>query len=327
MMIYGAPKFHLFKNSLYDYYWRFACERQTAFFKRNILHQSAPWTNDTILQKYKFTNVYRVNDRVTQFLIGHILYGDDCKNYDEEDTVLRVLLFKIFNKIETWEKIEQDIGNVYMRKGILEDVSCVLKELVERQVKIYSNAYIMPSGVSVWGHRKKYLNHLQLLKMMLKDNIVYKIMACRNMKTLYNLLLRYPTIGSFLAYQYATDLNYSEIVNFSEMEFVIPGPGAISGLNKCFQGISRDYYPQIIYWMAEHQEMEFTRLGLNFRKLGNRPLQLIDCQNIFCEFDKYSRVAFPEYNKNSGRTRIKMHFHENRTPIHFCYPPKWGICL
>lgn len=37
-----------------------------------------------------------------------------------------------------------------------------------------------------------------------------------------------------LAYQYATDINYNEIVDFDEDEFVAAGPGAIDGVKKCF---------------------------------------------------------------------------------------------
>ncbi len=50
----------------------------------------------------------------------------------------------------------------------------------------------------------------------------------------------------------------------------------------------------IIRYMYEHQDEKFKRLGLDFKKIGNRPLQLIDCQNIFCELDKYCRQALPD---------------------------------
>ena len=50
---------------------------------------------------------------------------------------------------------------------------------------------------------------------------------------------------------------------------------------------------------------EFERLNLEFKNLWGRNLQLIDCQNIFCEVDKYSRVAHPELTGYSHRTRIK----------------------
>lgn len=75
--------------------------------------------------------------------------------------------------------------------------------------------------------------------------------------------------------------------------------------------------------MYEHQEEEFKRLGLNFKKLGNRALQLIDCQGLFCEIDKYCRQAFP--NLKSNRIKIKKKYNAKKDKIEFIYPPKWNI--
>jgi len=47
-------------------------------------------------------------------------------------------------------------------------------------------------------------------------------------------LRSYPAIGGFLAYQYFIDLNYTPVLMFDEMEFVVPGPGAQDGIRKCF---------------------------------------------------------------------------------------------
>ena len=77
--------------------------------------------------------------------------------------------------------------------------------------------------------------------------------------------------------------------------------------------------------MAETQEAHFERLGLNFGGLRGRPLQLIDCQNLFCEVDKYARVAHPEVAGISGRSRIKQKFTAANQPMPAWFPPKWGI--
>ena len=124
------------------------------------------------------------------------------------------------------------------------------------------------------------------------------------------LLKSYPSIGDFLAYQYVTDVNYSPITDFTENEFVVPGPGSLDGIRKCFADTGGLNEPEIIKFVAERQEKEFSRLGLRFRSLWGRPLQLIDCQNLFCEVDKYSRVRHPELIGISGRVRIKQRFRE-----------------
>ena len=77
--------------------------------------------------------------------------------------------------------------------------------------------------------------------------------------------------------------------------------------------------------MADNQEQEFERLGLTFQSLWGRKLQLIDCQNLFCEVDKYSRVAHPQIAGISGRTRIKQKFSPTGLLESPWYPPKWGI--
>src|SRR5207237_6795227 len=58
---------------VYETYWRFAFERQEIFLKR-ARGEAPPWTHDPILQKYKFTNVYRACDRVSQYLIQEVIY-------------------------------------------------------------------------------------------------------------------------------------------------------------------------------------------------------------------------------------------------------------
>jgi hypothetical protein len=77
--------------------------------------------------------------------------------------------------------------------------------------------------------------------------------------------------------------------------------------------------------MTDIQDQQFTRLGLSFQSLWGRPLQLIDCQNLFCEVDKYSRRAHPEVVGISGRTRIKQQFRPHLDPLKLYYPPKWKL--
>jgi hypothetical protein len=76
---------------------------------------------------------------------------------------------------------------------------------------------------------------------------------------------------------------------------------------------------------AERQEEEFDRRGLRFEMIGGRPLQLIDCQNLFCEISKYSRVSHPEIIGVSRRTKIKQRFSSNSDSLTAWFPPKWGI--
>ena len=146
------------------------------------------------------------------------------------------------------------------------------------------------------------------------------------MEELYEVLLAYPTLGTFLAFQFAIDINYSELCDFSEMSFVVAGPGAKNGIRKCFGDIKGYDYEDVIRYVAERQGEEFEKRGLRFKSLFGRELQLIDCQNLFCETDKYARVAHPDICGVDDRKRIKQQYtNRNLERIDFFYPPKWGL--
>jgi hypothetical protein len=197
---------------------------------------------------------------------------------------------------------------------------------MKNKIPIYSAAYIMASGKSTFGHERKHQNHLRLIELMIKEKVPYKLQLSKGMGEAYTLLHSYPTIGDFLAYQYVTDINYSTLTNFSEMEFVKAGPGAKDGILKCFKDFGEYSFEDIIRLMADNQEEEFEKLNLDFKNLFGRNLQLIDCQNIFCEVDKYSRVAHPQIYGYSNRTRIKQKFADKgKEAIQFYFPPKWNI--
>ncbi len=310
------------RSIVFDTYWKFAAERQNIFF--NKIAKQEVLTNDSIFLKHKFTNAYRASDRVSQYLIKDVIYkkGD----YSPQDILFRIILFKIFNKISTWQLLEEQIGDISSRTFTFNRYNQILKEARKAKEAIYSGAYIMTSGKSIFGYDFKHENHLKLIeKYILKPEFLEGIQSCKTLESVYSLLRDLPTIGNFLAYQYAIDINYSELTDFSEMDFVMPGPGAKDGIKKCFASYGDYSEADIIRWVTDNQEKEFKRLDLDFRNLGGRPLQLIDCQNLFCETDKYARVAHPEISGYSDRSRIKQIYKSSVGEIEYFYPPKWRL--
>jgi len=304
---------------VFETYWRFACARQEVFHKR-AGGEAPPWTDDPILGGHRFTNAYRAADRVSQFLIRHVLYEGDQV---EEEVFFRCLLFKIFNRVDTWEHLRGRVGDVSWRTYSFERYAGELDRLLAAGQSIYSCAYIMPSPP--FGNRRKHRNHLRLLEQMMAQRVPTQIAKSPSLERVFKLLLSYPSLGPFLAFQFAIDLNYSELCSFSEMDFVVAGPGARDGIRKCFADSAGLSDEDIIRVVTERATVDFARLGLEFRDLWGRPLQLIDCQNLFCEVDKYARVAHPEYAGTSGRTRIKQRFAPVVRPLPQWYPPKWRV--
>lgn len=306
---------------VYDTYWRFAVARQEVFYRR-VGGCVAPWTQDPILSRYKFTNAYRASDRVSQYLIRHVIYkGVQLP----QEVFFRTILFKIFNRIETWRLLEAAVGEVTYSSYSFETYDKVLTRALAADQAIYSAAYIMPSAGRVFGYSRKHRNHLKLIERMMADGMAERIAGARTMRDAFDMLRSYPSIGDFLAYQFVTDLNYSEVTDFSEMEFVVPGPGALDGIRKCFSDFGGLTEADLIRVVTERQEAEFERLDLRFRDLWGRRLQLIDCQNLFCEVSKYARLKHPEFKGIGKRSRIKQVYRRAAVPIEYWYPPKWGI--
>ena len=308
------------RQEVYDLYWYFAYERQNIFLKK-LRGLEAPWTEDEILRNYKFCNSYRVNDRVSQYLLKNVIYNS--KSYSKEDMMFRIVLFKIFNKESTWELFINFFGDVVLSNFKMEDYSKILENALENGEKIYNDAYISCAN-KVFGYDRKHDNHLALLNKMFKEDKIYnKIFACNNMKDAFDIIKSYPLIGNFMAYQLVTDINYSDIVDWREDSFTVAGPGSLRGIDKCFIDKGDMSYEDIIRYMYDNQEKEFKRLGFDFKRIGDRPLQLIDCQNIFCELDKYCRERFPRLKSN--RFKIKKKYKPKLEKIEYVYPPKWGI--
>ena len=305
-------------SEIYPVLWRFAASRQEIYQKR-IAGEAPPWTTDAIFEAFKFTNAYRAADRVSQYLIKLV-----CAQSLEPATLfLRTILFKIFNNIATWEAITSALGSPEADTFDFTECDRVLSDIKARGKSLYSGAYIMPSG-KVTGQPKHEM-HLSLIKTMLQDRLPERLQATRSLCEAYRHLRSYPSLGPFLAFQYTVDLNYTTLMDHSEMEFVVAGPGALDGLSKCFQSLG-EYTPEdTIRWLTENQEREFDRLGLHFSGLWGRPLQLIDVQNLFCEVSKYTRASHPDIKGRAGRQRIKRRFTPSGPlPLPF-FPPKWGL--
>ena len=305
---------------LFTIYWRFAVERQQIFLRR-LWGLSAPWTSDPILTRHKFTNAYRASDRVSQYLIRRVIYGGDlsCR-----EVFFRIILFKLFNKIETWELLERKLGTVRFEDFDFRAYDEVLMAEL-RKGSIYSGAYMMPSRGRGKGYARKHRMHLRLVERMMNDDLPQKIADAPSMQRAFFLLRSYPSLGDFLAYQYVIDLNYSNLTDFSEMDFVAPGPGARDGLKKCFKSFGGLTEAKVITLITEKQEECFRAVSVHFPTLWGRKLQLIDCQNLFCEVDKYAREAYPRFRGHSKRTNIKQKLKPSLKPLELWYPPKWHI--
>lgn len=319
--MYDLPE----RTEVFESYWRFAAERLAIYYRR-LSEPAGPWTADPIISAHRFTNTYRAADRVSQYLIREVQYRSD-RSQAPAEVFFRTMLFKIFNRIETWENLEHGLGPISWQSADLNMIGSTLDEIMNSGRRIYSAAYIMPSPSL--GYTRKHMNHLALLKSMMEDGLPGQLASAQSLRSVYEMILNYSGLGPFLAFQYAIDLNYSNLIDFDEDEFVVAGPGARDGISKCFYGASVIDPASIIQLVVDRQEHEFSALGLEFKGLFGRRLKLIDCQNLFCEISKYARVAHPDVQGVSGRTRIKQRYHarSGQRSVEPFFPPKWKLTM
>lgn len=299
-------------------YWDFAAERQ-AIFERRLAGEQAPWSEDPILRSYRFCNAFRAADRVSQELIA-VAYADP--GLAPADVFLRTVLFRFFSRPTTWALIEGEVGLLTTESFDPKLLGDRLETAHEAGGTLYTGAFILCAH-SAYGYRQKHRNHLALLDAMLAAELPARVQDAEDLGEVYELLLAWPLIGPFMAYQLAIDLNYTTLIDFDEDEFTVPGPGAARGLRKVFADLGSLSEAEAIHWLVDYQGRCEAELKIVPPTLFGRALHAIDTQNLLCEVDKYARVAFPELRSN--RTRIKQRFEPDLDPLPLTFPPKWGL--
>jgi hypothetical protein len=64
-------------------------------FKRRVAGEAGPWTEDPILREFKFCNVFRAADRVSQYMIRDVCYHDE--SCTDEVRLFQITAFRTFS--------------------------------------------------------------------------------------------------------------------------------------------------------------------------------------------------------------------------------------
>jgi len=287
-----------------EIFWRFIAERHSIYKKKEIEKLPPPWTDDPILSSFKFTNVVRSTDPGTRYVIDKILKWNLC----ELDILLNVIAYRIFNKIETIEKLGQLTVQTYNSKQVLKKL-----EQIEKEQKVFTNAFVV-SGYSQFGSGMPKIERVSLLLGQVVNQITndyntgynHDIWQSESMEPTYNYLLSINGIGPFLGYQIAVDLSYWDQTKFGEDEFVIDGPGARRGLEELFpmEEIKEHGYEWLNFWLRDKQVEFWEDYGIDYKKLfDDQPtplLTVMSLENTLCEGFKMFKAL-----RENGRPRNK----------------------
>lgn len=281
----------------------FVHERHRVWQKRQA-GKPQPWTDDPVLATRKFTNVFRVLDPGSQFVVTSLLSDDP----DPADFLMRCFLYRHTNLPEAWRAVQADLGEFPTREN-LESVREIFHDIKQAGGRVFSGAYMIYPQSSVPG-TDKIDSIIDLTKsLFVQSQIDVQFLRAETQADRFAVLRRNKGVADFMSMQILTDFGYS--TEFREDEFVVPGPGARKGA--------------AFLWMEAEEAIEwgFSTLQAMGPPLiwgsGNRGhfLSRMDVQNCLCEFSKYVR-----YQSKPSPQKLYSPAHPGvqLTPV---LPPTW----
>jgi hypothetical protein len=263
---------------------KMVCYKQLTEFAINrdmIFHKV--YVDDEILNKYRFCNIRRRDDRVTQWLL---------KNYytnNVGDVWFKALIARTFNWPPTLKYLmERDAIPHRVEEFDVPYFTESLLHLEDKGVKIFNGAYVLfPTNYpgSKCVNIPKYI-------LQPTEKIADKVRCAIEWDSIEETTKALASswgIKTFIAGQVSADLTYlmGELNHAKDMYTWAPmGPGSIKGLNRLYQRDSK-------YVIKEDQfvsELIQTRGELIKANSLFDDLTLHDVQNVFCEFSKYMRT-------------------------------------
>lgn len=251
-----------------------------------------PWTEDEILLKYKFTNVFRQLDR------GTIALNNLLKLIPEDDLRMRAFTcwwYRLFNL---------DIhANYFVERGEIPtpvEIEEYIQGKSKRGEKIFTSAHLTTSR----AFSVKWMDYMEGVRLAYDqaDNLVYVCKETASVLEVTRWLVQWPFIGGFVGYEIACDLLFIPglLLNATDrLTWANMGPGARRGLRRL--GLpAKNQMDGLISMRNLYNSFEFRQaLGDHVRchiptsdgaKPAWPPFEIREIEHSLCEFDKYQRA-------------------------------------
>jgi hypothetical protein len=268
----------------------FIIERECIRLKR-FNEDPWPWTDDEILQQYRFTNVHREDDAVSKH------YQSTIRNrYQDSPLVIPgTVLYRWFNRPSTCDALfnEPDFDKSsrfehYMGTGNLKFLYDCINNLPPPHV---TGAFIITGKPGY----KKSLGVLEYFHEWCNNRpIEEQWNKWKKNPPLLSELYEWVDgdgLGSFMRGQIVADLKYLPFMeNVADWwNWATPGPGSLRGLNIVLDK------PMFDSWSKNEWLVQLIRLSdivtPVLEREGISRLHNQDLQNCLCEFSKYTKVV------------------------------------
>lgn len=294
-------------------------ERQEIWYKRFILKQPSPWTENEIFANYKFTNVYRELDRNSQYLIHNVI----LKETNRKELIWKILFFRYFNNPNTnrfFESVKPEwVGGVpSIAQYDQDEHTTLIQYLREAGENPFTNAYLInsmacPGKTRDWCYTQNIIPTLHRKI----DELNMVLLKSKTPEDIVKYLLSLPGVANFIAHEFYQDFTYvpiytnKKLMQFDQNDWTNVGPGADLGIRLIFPSLKRKDKINAIYWLRDLSSEYLAKYGdfkyLNWDKEkggyyvtpGVGSLSLHPMEMYLCEFQKYWKMMIKEGKQRS----------------------------
>lgn len=260
-------------------FFAYARKREGLRRRREIDLLPKPWTDDVILQNYRFCNVFREDDRVTRWFRENI--REPLRHQPE--VVFATICFRIFNRVRT--------GEILLRENLhMEWDPDKAHEALEFVHPVVTGAYIVktPTGLD------KLSGVIEILDPIWKDRyqLARDLQALGSLEEGWRRLCFYPWVGAFTAYEFITDLRHTDVCDEASdiMTWANPGPGAGRGLMRILgRPLTNGGKPIKDVQPMMRELLEMSKNPDNWPRYWPA-WEMREVEHTLCEFDKYERA-------------------------------------
>lgn len=287
-------------------FFKWMSERH-AIWERRVSGMSWPWTDDPILQEFKFTNVFRERDRGTEVLRRlNSARSLACR-------VFNVFLYRMINNAETFEET-----GLTSAERPWKQVSEALFARQQRGEKVFTSAH-MTVGVAF---EDKLVTNVRSLDRLWEHryDVTELLGLCKTMQEAFQVVRRDAGVfgvGAFIGYEIVCDLRFFPEFKFTDtLTWANIGPGAKRGLRRLGLPVSIDSLVHLYDRCVKDGPPNGVSNSLAAHHVGwaewngvspKQPVfELREIEHSLCEFDKYERVRLGQ-----GRPRQRYRRPDN----------------
>jgi|SRR5215831_5026680 len=237
-----------------------------------------PWTDDDILDMFKFCNVRREDDRVTRWI------EDNWRGPYRDDP--RIWFAMAVARMINWPPTLKTIG--YPRKWDPDKVRAKMNRMRDNGEQVFTGAYMITNAGQT---------------MSKVDTVVYMLTNLHkqeqhperdmSLAIAHEMLMsgKHNGMGSFMAGQVIADCKYTDLLERAPdwWDWCAPGPGSQRGLSR-IMGKGDDF--------QRFRQADFIERLKQLRKEIQHEIKiklcLQDMQSCLCEFDKFERTLWGE---------------------------------